>query len=1040
MTAVTPRRRRPPNLVVVPLVLVVLAIGVAAVMLDPARTPHPTAGPTAAPAAFPPPTAPLIVNLNRAKTGPAHVGYAERITASALGRSGVAGLELWAGGKRLELTTTGDSARPAASARWDWVPERDGDVVLVARAFDAAGQTTQSSPLRISVTVEPPRSFQLAELAATAGETLEAVVTRAGGDLAAARYFNNELPAGPLPAGTTVLVPTDDPIVPPTATRDHDLSDAAPVAELGPILAVGLVTPQLTATVTDCTVTASASNGGTATEGFAFSALPPTGDTFLALPPLAPSADGSATTTFFALAGTNYLTVASYDAEATAPSAIVPVVVPSECAEGWQGDARLDAGKLVVNGSADRAYLYLRIGTGAWQRVPAGSAFVEPVDGTFDFGPLLPPTADSDLRLEAWGWAGGSLVKLGAGSYTAPKQTFYSGGLQLMPDPLLGFGTSLDYVSVNASNEFPEQLTKHTTIDRPDLSSAPLNRTFKWSTTVPGVTHLVWQVLPYPLGTTSTTLTPPFLIDSDTIAVQGLTSGYFTLDLKPYLVGASAASWSTTLLTDQLVGEISQANLFGPSPTAAAANVLVDPGGIYLPKATSGTGGTAGPASISEAMLQDLGSLAPALTALYVRVIPFVGTQPVPNASNPVTFDIVEPGEPFFLDLTPSSPPPTYLDAYTMVASFIAPTGSSKAYYHCVIVVESLLQPGDWYYPLFQPGTTHCEPTNDDGWSLSDAFEAFVGWVGEAWDLVSDAYQWAKEQVVNAVLLIVPCQTIAQEVAKQGEEDSEAVCRTIAKTALDAALATFGIPPEIPDWKSTLSAVKGDLRTFILENAKDEFPAVASACDVAATANAAENDFPTCEELVDEAIDIAIKEIAESRSEAAAKQAGVYVPAGVLVEPHPKSMPQPPHFDITVSRTNAPLPDGTACQISGRMTSTVENWQWSEAPVGWSGGNNDLVDQTGSVTGEPFMDAKQPIAALAPGESATFQLWLSKAITWFEPDGFHDEKAQEYYQWYGQYNRAWVLLQEGATVVGKLSSNCLHGGESVQILSGQAFD
>src|SRR6185503_35227 len=124
------------------------------------------------------------------------------------------------------------------------------------------------------------------------------------------------------------------------------------------------------------------------------------------------------------------------------------------------------------------------------------------------------------------------------------------------------------------------------------------------------------------------------------------------------------------------------------------------------------------------------------------------------------------------------------------------------------------------------PYDVHCRPDHDDGWSISDAFESFVSWVGDVWDFVSEGYQWVQDQVVNAILLVVPCEAVASHAT----DNSKEVCKVIAKTALQAALASFGIPPEIPDWESTIALAKGSLRDFILENAKT-LPGVAAACD-----------------------------------------------------------------------------------------------------------------------------------------------------------------------------------------------------------------
>lgn len=1025
--------RRPPAIILAPIAFVVVGLVAAGITL----LPPPVAPVQSGAPAITPPTSPLVVNLAR-RGGPAAVGFPVQLTAAVIGLSGVSALELWVGGTRVEITETADPARPAATVRWQWTPEAAGEAVLVARAFDARGRGAQSAPLRVTVASEPPRSFRLATATAGDGETLDDVVQRLGGDLELARRLNEDLPAGPLPEGTTVEVPIFDEPVAASASQSRDLADAAPVSSLHAILPEGLAVPTVQVAVEpDCTVTATASDGGAAAAGFAFSALPPIGDAFIPLPPVTPSGDGSATTSFVALGGMNYLTAFSYTSDASAPSAIVPVDVPNECGTaGWTGDAQLAGGKLAFPGSADRAYLYLKVGSGNWGRVPAAAgSFVEPLDGAFDFGPFLPAIAGHDLSLEAWGWLNGALTKLGTGQYAAPSLQLYSGGLAFGGgDPVLGFGTTLDIVTFIGGGEFPEKLAKHSTIDRPGPNSTSGKRTFKWATTLPGVTHLVWQVLPYPLGEQSVSLTPPFLIDSGTIEVQGNTGGYFSIDLKPYLLGDQGGVSSTTLLGEQLINSVVQANPYLPAATKAPGEVFIDPGNIWWPKPTAGTATQVGPAGISKATLEDLSYLIPPPTSLFVRVIPFFGTISMPNASNVVSFDVVEPADPVYIDTSPPPPPPTYLGAYSMdKAIFFAPTGSNAKYAKCVKVVKGGKTAGLPYSIYggsnWNNGTVHCLPEpDDDGWSLSDAFESFVGWVGDVWDYVSDGYAWMQDQVVNVVLAAVPCEQIA----------SKATCEKIVHTALQAALASFGLPPEIPNWESTIAAAKGDLKTFILENAQS-LPGVGDACAAAAIANQGSSSVPTCDEVVDKAVDEAIKKIAAERSAAAAHNAGVLVPPGVTVEPDPRSMAQPPHFEVTLTRTNETLPPDVTCSMYGSMKSVVENWSWKEYE--WDDGHPTIVTKgPAQVFGEPFMGAKQIIGPLQPGQTATYSLWLTKRIIWFEPDGWNDHYAEQYAEWNGSFNHAWVLLQTGATVTGTLSSNCFPGGTSVQTLTGQAWN
>ncbi len=1013
----------------------VLLIGVIAFMaLKGPAAPEPS--PTPGLAAADPPGTPLVVSLNRAGSGSAHVGFPESVTVSALGLAGIAGVELWAGPDLVAQEATDDPQRPAASIPLEWIPGATGETILLARAYDAEGRTGESSVLRLSVDDQAPLMVRVIEVIGAAGETLAQVVAAHGGDTSLAEAWNPELsPSEPFEAPTNVTVPVSGEAPVARQPGSADLASSRIMAAV--TLPAGLSAPEPTVTVDACKLQISAQDSSTAEGGYLVQVLPPGSLSFLNVAALAPST-GIVSTETQALAGTNYVTVSAYDGQVLAPSAIVPAVVPDECHDGWEGDARLAGTELVLGAPVDRAYFYLSIDGGAWQRVPNNpGTFIEPVGGKLDAAGLLPPIGAEPLRLEAWGWRDGALVSRGKGTYAPPGgQQLYSGALPGSSQFALGFGTSLDIVLIKGyvvDDPQSELLGKSGSVDRPGPGSTAASRTFRWSTSVPGVTHVLWQITPYPLGK-GTTLTPPFLIDSDTFVPTDPSGGTFTIDFKPYLTDASKVgiadvnSWAN----EQVVTEVVQAPILPgmatPAPTPASGAVepvLVGLGGPFVPAAG---------ASVGDAALGDLALLTPPLNVLYVRIIPMIGQTPAGSASNSVYFDIVEPGEPFYIDTSPPPPPPTYTNAYQMSATFYAPTGAIAKYSRCVRVVTA---PQKIYAQMFindpdwSVGTVHCyvEP-DDSGFDLLDAFEAFTEWVGTAWDYISTGYAWMQDQLVNVVLTFVPCEQIANEISDNGKES----CKAIAKTALQVVATAYGVPPEIPDWDSTMKALKGDVAEFVVEQASAEFPLVAQACSAAAATG---GSVPSCEELVGKIIDEAVNKIMAKRSEAAAKSAGVAIPYGAIVEPDPRGFAQPPHFSVTMTRTNAPLPANVSCKVTGHMSSTVTGWSWLEYK--WVGGDPTTVQKSGTVSGEPFLSNSVGFATLQPGESTSFEVWMTKPATWFEPDGWNDHYAQQYAEWNGQFNHAWALLQKGASVTGSLSSNCAPGGSGTETLSGNAW-
>lgn len=201
------------------------------------------------------------------------------------------------------------------------------------------------------------------------------------------------------------------------------------------------------------------------------------------------------------------------------------------------------------------------------------------------------------------------------------------------------------------------------------------------------------------------------------------------------------------------------------------------------------------------------------------------------------------------------------------------------------------------------------EPPSDDGWSPWDVFDAFVEFVSDVWDYVADGIDWVKDKVVDAVLVAVPCKQIA----------SEAVCKGIANTALDAALISVGVPPTLPDFDTVVAGLKGDLATFIVQSA-GSIPGVAEACGLAEAGNTVSSKVETCEELAGVAIDEIVEQVKQARSDAAGQASGWAYP-GVTFEPDPRGIWQPPAFSLVITRTKDPVLPKT-CSFSAWMEST----------------------------------------------------------------------------------------------------------------------
>ncbi len=688
----------------------------------------------------------------------------------------------------------------------------------------------------------------------------------------------------------------------------------------------------------------------------------------------------------------------------------VSLAVPAACGRhGWSGEVRLVDGRLRVPASVDRGYLYLQVDGGPAVRVPADPrAFATADGGVLDFGPLLPRLTGEELTAEAWGWAGNRLVDLGRGRLrmsrarapSAPdpveaRRPGFVRPVELGLSDILGFElvTELDILVRRGGGEFQPVVARAGALPFPTTPAGlPIMRTLTWKTDLTGVTSLIWQVLPYPPGKT-TDVTPPFAIDLWSEAVPpGTTSGEATLDFSLYLEHPGNVAQAVTGAQDVQPVILGDPWLAGaPAPTAKPGTVSQALGPVEKLALESI------PVSNPVAFVGEF----------YVRVVPLAGTTPL-APSNVVRLSVAEPDTPISIDQQPCDTCTSNPGALQISWSFTLPTPANPKYTGCAVVTgftdDYQKPPATWPW-TYKVGRVFCpDPPDDDGWSLLDAFEAAFEFVTDVWDVVSSSYAWIKQQVVSAMLTAVPCQAIADD----------SVCEGLANIALDAVAVGFGVPPSIPDFSSTMGALKGDLATFIVENAAEQFPAIALACDVASAGSSISGDLKDCQDLVALAIDEVVEQVEAARSEAAASATGKGYP-GVLFAPDPRGQWQPPTLTITATRTDDPV-QPEVCSISGSLSSALADWQWEELVAG------KVVTAHGDVKGTPLVPATVTLPQLAPGESVTRTLWLDDYATWFESkDSF---EYWHYQMALANPNRAWVLLQQGAQLTFSVSSNC----------------
>jgi len=929
-------------------VLAVTLLGTSVFILWPrgANGPSPAPSPTDRIGSATPPRIPIAVTAARRDIGPALVGATMTIAAHALGEAPIATLELW-DGPELVATHHASSSRPALSARWTWTPETSGQHLLLARAVDAMGRVRQSNAVWIAVQ--------------------------------------------------------------PSEADGSGLAARLAVASVRPASAISL--PAVETTLDGCSLELSLGGGATAS-GFTFYALPRNGVTFTTLGSLATGAADRGYTIPLS-GGTNAIVVGSFDATVEVLGPPVLVDAPDTCGAGdWTGGIAIGPDNRLIGGPrVDRGYLYVQSGTDAAVRIPARS-FVEATDGILDFSGHLPPVYDDGpVRIEAWGWVDDSLVAIGNGTWTppptgGPSPSSPSGGLPPVAapfgGPLLapGIVTTLDVVRTTTvagpqpcGKEFcaVDLLLEEDEVIWPTSNGQPsAKRTLRWSTLMPLVDSIVWQLLPYaPAGNPD--LAPPFVVDQGTISVPpGTTSGEFEIDFAKYLGPQS--------VTADLIGASLAPAVGTPTFVFPGASTPLPPPN---PTPNAGSGGL---------VQVPIGQLIPSkiTNRAYVRIILMQG--PSPSAvSNHVRFDVVSPPDPIMLDV-----PPGYSenkDAFTVAWSFTPPKAADPAYARCAVVTghTASYKPPPPIWPwTYEIGQVHCyTPPSGDGDLLGlieDGFEAFVNLVEDVWEGISDGYAWIQDQVVKAILFAVPCKQIA----------SDAACEAIAKTALSVALASLGVPPTLPDFGTVMNGLKGDLRTLVLEAAKTQFPGVAEACGLASAGNVVSSKVATCEALVDDAIDEVIAQIEAEVGAAAGAATGKAWP-GVIFAPDPRGVYQVPTVTMTLTRTAA-LPVPHECTATARMTSTKSNHSWPELSGGYP------KTATGTVSGQPFLAESFTIPPMEPGETLTRTAWLADPATWHESQAAW--KYWYYYEALAKPNRAWVLLQAGSELTFEISSNC----------------
>ncbi len=846
----------------------------------------------------------LVVTLSRPGfvTTPVTDGSDNAFVVSVTAETSVAAVELLAGATVVDRIVPEDRVANRTD-RLVWHPDGDGTTTVVARAYGADGRIGQSNPLRVDV--RPDLAIAgLVHVVTTPGETIADVAGRYGADVSTVVAWNQLTEAGPgaaLPTGTELDIPID---LPPTAPASpssnakgirRSTSGTRSLPPLPSDLTLAAA-PHLAVTVDGCGATID-TTAGSGDQDLYLLRVPPTGGAYEAIAKL--------TTQSVAVPvgpGIHDFVVAAGDAGAlVAWSDPVAVAVDDPGCSGWQGTARLAGGRLVIDGSAEpeSAYLYLSTSPGDWVRVPAEGSVPRGEDGGYDFTPVLPPLPGSTLRLEAWGRTNGQLELLGTGTYTPPAPPDGTSD-HTVPATAIGIGDDIALPKAQLwwlrpsdwkhGGDPPKAVTSGEVPGTPTLH-------FQWTAPTPAVTHGIVQVTSASVPPTAGP-SPGGVLVQKTVTGNG---GTFDLDFAKVLEAYLAAQNGQVTDIGSLATQSYQTIAGLGDSIGSTTTITASPHPFDLDPT-------------DDFDLQDGGGVFHQL--FVVRVVPMAGDSWGGLVSNDVELDVTPSGalvapagaRPYSLDVqlvTPPRPPDPskmncwefagwtdttalqqHLDAEAKAAeaSFSGVNLGPYTVWKTLVtaVGNGPICAGCYHIGNLTVGVAGAD-CSDSGFfdDLFDAFKTFV-------NMLSSAFAFIKAQIIDLVVSATGC--------KAAGDTAASICSTLAEAVLDAALASLGIPPSLPNWDQLIAAAEGDIVALGVGLATQ----LGVPCDDASFAAEVDGqDDLTCEAALKALLHEAEAQIDQLYSDTATAM-GFNFPDLMKVRPHPSGQVGPAEVKITV--------------------------------------------------------------------------------------------------------------------------------------------
>jgi hypothetical protein len=734
--------------------------------------------------------------------GPSTVQVGQQVRLSAGGSSDapIERVDLFDGARRV-ASVPGPRAASAASVSMPALSV--GQHLVHVQVTDAAGAVSRSAPVSVDVAPAPGDQPVPVEVQADEGETIAELAERFDVEpealvvAPAVASVDDEVPAG-----ATVVID-----VPPDA--GGDLAGGTAAAVVAPSPSPGASDElALTAEVAGCSgkVRLAATGAKGAVTFFRTSAgvagwvqagtTEGDGAVDVATP-------GSGTHVFYAQRGAR-------------TSGEVAVVVPPACDAdlGWTGDASIVDGILTLPQSYQHVYLYLSVG-GSWQRVPASQDQFIPAGVRTDISSLLPALSGQRLDLQVWRVFGDNFTtQVASGSLEVPEG-------QTMAD-VVG-----EPNAISLSVDGPDGPATGIRLDSEDRILK-----FRWTAASPRANEVVWQVLTTPLPTSNRSLAPDGLLATGVSerTASGAEGGTGDFLVRTNEIPRRPGTTATTPTT--------------PAPPSGSGG-----GGLMLLKppsvATSigAPGGSAFAATVAldavEAaqVLESIAALPAPGDQVHVRVLSVPDGSTVASASPTIPVQLpvpqsVETGLDFRVDAVDidagRAPNPAFARCVAVTTPWSAtlPGSFTSSFGVNGVPVSQVKTPEERnaevasaFYPTSR---TYCPgdfppPEACDAWYCDvyevvvDAAGFVVGIVVQLYEVVSYAYGGVIDGVVAAIAKFNPV-CLALTAADDGAGNGcEAVAGIVARTAITAVLASFGLPPSLPDVDQLAAIAEGDL-------------------------------------------------------------------------------------------------------------------------------------------------------------------------------------------------------------------------------------